>query len=77
MARDPGGPLRTQPPGASNGAVEKRGLSSKTASPDLQGDLPRAVRIKKTAAVIEKSPSAGAERQPIYGGRKPSTQVAE
>jgi hypothetical protein len=29
MARHPGGPLRTQPPGASNGAVEKRGLSSK------------------------------------------------
>ena len=64
MAQAPGGPLRPLPPGASNGADVKRGLRSYPARPELHGDLPGAGWIK-SAAVIEKSPGAGAERQPL------------
>ena len=70
MAQAPGGPLRPLPPGASNGTVEKRGLRSYPARPELHGDLPGAGWIK-SAAVIEKSPGVGAERQPVGAGNRP------
>jgi hypothetical protein len=39
MARNPGGPLRPLPPGASNGAVEKRDSSSQPCQPRSPGEI--------------------------------------
>src|SRR5688572_12057605 len=70
MAQAPGGPLRPLPPGSSNGAVAKRGLRSYPAKTRAPRRSSRS-RVDKTAAMIEKSPSAGCRKAAVWGGQPP------
>ena len=72
MARGPGGSLRPLPPGSQQWGRREAGISSSyPVRPELHGALPKAGGITKTAAMIEKSPSVGAERQPFGAGNRP------
>jgi len=79
MARDPGGPLRRLPPGASNGAGRQHWRHARSgahrsfpASPDLQGDLPRAGLDTKSRSGDRKTAEAwGPKGNPFGAGNRP------